>query len=449
MTLDYSIELQAENIYDNKTKEYFQEVLSSYIQGNYRSALVVLWTVAVTDIIFKLQELSEVYEDSKAKGILNEIKKLQEQNPKSPKWESKLIELIQEKKYFDTFVITQLFNLQNDRHLAAHPILKKDELELYQPNKETVRAYIRNILENLLTKPPLLKKETFNKLINDLASKKDLFADIKELEKFLIRKYFSKIPNSVKEYIFKRLWKFVYSLNNKEAKENRGINVKALRVLFFTDEELFINFLCKEETYFSEKILEHLNDEQILSSVIYFWFFSYRIEQCLSEESKNLIKNAIKKNEKWYGMSYFIFQNPKEYINFMREEIINENNEIYFYFPINSLNMSKDLILFSKENEIIEDLIEIYLYLFAKSRSYDEADKKFNNLIKPILEFINKQQLIELIEIINKNDQIYDRGQAYYDHQLIKQKCDELCKDDINWSKYSHFINSIKNVQRH
>jgi len=148
-------------------------------------------------------------------------------------------------------------------------------------------------------------------------------------------------------------------------------------------------------------------------------------------------------------MSYFIFQNPKEYINFMREEIINENNEIYFYFPINSLNMSKDLILFSKENEIIEDLIEIYLYLFAKSRSYDEADKKFNNLIKPILEFINKQQLIELIEIINKNDQIYDRGQAYYDHQLIKQKCDELCKDDINWSKYSHFINSIKNVQRH
>jgi len=34
MTSEYSIELQAENINNIKTKQYFQEVLSSYINGN-------------------------------------------------------------------------------------------------------------------------------------------------------------------------------------------------------------------------------------------------------------------------------------------------------------------------------------------------------------------------------------------------------------------------------
>ena len=37
MLSNYSIELEAEDIYDANTKEYFQEVLSSYINGNYRS----------------------------------------------------------------------------------------------------------------------------------------------------------------------------------------------------------------------------------------------------------------------------------------------------------------------------------------------------------------------------------------------------------------------------
>jgi hypothetical protein len=50
---DYSIELAAERIVDPRTKRYFAEVYGCYASGHYRSAVVMLWSVVVTDILFK------------------------------------------------------------------------------------------------------------------------------------------------------------------------------------------------------------------------------------------------------------------------------------------------------------------------------------------------------------------------------------------------------------
>jgi len=44
---EYSIEQRATQIFDARTKEYFSEVLSCYAAGNYRSSVVMLWSVAV------------------------------------------------------------------------------------------------------------------------------------------------------------------------------------------------------------------------------------------------------------------------------------------------------------------------------------------------------------------------------------------------------------------
>jgi hypothetical protein len=444
MTLDYSIELQAENIYNNKVKEYFKEVLSSYIQGNYRSALVILWTITITDLIYKLQELSEIYEDNNAKEILEKIKKTQKENPKNPKWENELIKLIEEKKYFETYIITHLKNLQDNRNLAAHPIIKEDTLELYQPNKETVRAFIRNILEYILTKPALLKKDIFSKLLDDLSDKKDLFPNNEELEIYLRKKYLDRMPKEIQKYIFKHLWKMVFSVNNEKAKENRLINFKTLSILYFSNKRFLLNFLRNDCRYFSEKMSANLPKEDFLGYIVAFLFDFPEIIDCIEQNIKTLIINAIKRKEKFYGISYFIFNNPKEYIDFVKEKIIIENNDEYFNVPENYSTFSEKLVSFSLNNDIINELIEIYFYLFSKSYSYNEADKKFDNLIKPILKYLKKKQLINLIEIINKNNQIYNRGKAREDHKLIKEKCENLCKNEFDWSKYPKFIQSLE-----
>ena len=47
----------AQKIYSPKSREYFKEVISSYVNGNYRSAIVMLYSVCICDLLFKLQEL--------------------------------------------------------------------------------------------------------------------------------------------------------------------------------------------------------------------------------------------------------------------------------------------------------------------------------------------------------------------------------------------------------
>ncbi len=93
---EYSIEQRATQIFDARSKEYFSEVLSCYAAGNHRSAVVMLWSVVVCDLLFKLQHLVDLYGDEKAKAILAEIGKLQQANQRSSEWESKLVESVAE-----------------------------------------------------------------------------------------------------------------------------------------------------------------------------------------------------------------------------------------------------------------------------------------------------------------------------------------------------------------
>ena len=66
---EYSIEQRAMQIFDARTKDYFSEVMSCYTAGSYRSAVVMLWSVAICDVLFKLQNLVDLYGDEKAKAI--------------------------------------------------------------------------------------------------------------------------------------------------------------------------------------------------------------------------------------------------------------------------------------------------------------------------------------------------------------------------------------------
>lgn len=51
---ELSIESLQAKIFSANTTEYFEEVYSSYIHGNYRSAVVMLWSVVVLDVVQKV-----------------------------------------------------------------------------------------------------------------------------------------------------------------------------------------------------------------------------------------------------------------------------------------------------------------------------------------------------------------------------------------------------------
>ena len=89
---NYSLEQLAKEINSEKTLEYFQEVLSSYFNNNCRAAIVTLYSVVICDLLHKLESLDEIYQDTTAAQILAEIEAIQQANPKSPQWETDLIE---------------------------------------------------------------------------------------------------------------------------------------------------------------------------------------------------------------------------------------------------------------------------------------------------------------------------------------------------------------------
>ena len=148
---EYSIEQRATQIFDARSKEYFSEVLSCYSAGNHRSAVVMLWSVVACDLLFKLQHLVDLYGDAKAKSILAEIGQMQQDNERSPVWETKLVESVAEQtQLLDIAERENLLHLQRQRHLAAHPVVNAN-FQLHRPNRDTARALIRNALDGLLT----------------------------------------------------------------------------------------------------------------------------------------------------------------------------------------------------------------------------------------------------------------------------------------------------------
>lgn len=56
MERNYSIDGLTEQIHNQKTKEYFKEVIITYYTEAYRSCVVTLYSVVICDLVFKLQE---------------------------------------------------------------------------------------------------------------------------------------------------------------------------------------------------------------------------------------------------------------------------------------------------------------------------------------------------------------------------------------------------------
>lgn len=132
--------MNAENIYFPQIKEYYREIVSSYDNGNYRSAMVMLYSTIVCDLLLKLKELSDVYNDKKAEKILKDINEERKKKGNSA-WEWDLIETIRERTELlsdeSYAMIEHIYDLRN---FSAHPAMN-DDYELISPSPEMTVAY--------------------------------------------------------------------------------------------------------------------------------------------------------------------------------------------------------------------------------------------------------------------------------------------------------------------
>lgn len=314
---EFILEEQIDKVTNNNTKKYIMEVVSSYNNGNYRAAVVVLYTTVIYDLLQKLVALKEVYNDEGAKKILDSIKKEQKSNPQRSEWENTLIEKI----YSETKIISavekeELLYLKKERNYAAHPIINLDDineqLELKIITKETAKDMIRKAFEIVFLKDAILAKNIFEDFLADL---NEFYARVKidGLEKYLNTKYFCRMTQERKDSLFRSMWKIVFLINNDDCNQNRASNYYGLFFLYNENKNHYRELIKNDEDYYFNKFeietiesWSGISSKEIelysivnfnwMSRIIYFVnFLKYfpEIYKDLNDYGKNILEQSI------------------------------------------------------------------------------------------------------------------------------------------------------------
>ncbi|MBK6998665.1 MAG: hypothetical protein IPH35_01350 [Rhodoferax sp.] len=431
---EFSIDLAAEQISDQRTKDYFQEVLGSFINGNYRSAVVMLWSVVVADFVYKLQALRDLYQDATAISILDAIEAKQVANPTSPEWEPFLLEEINSRTHLlEAADYQHLVNLQKLRHLSAHPVLSGSHL-LFAPNKETTRSLIRNALEAVLLKPPIFSKKIVGEFVSDIAAKKELLPDQKALKQYLNAKYFGNLHASVEQELLKALWKFCFRVSNPDADANRSINTRALYLLYERHPTELRQFIVQNAVYFSEVA----PNGAPLTALIEFLSDCPALFGALTDAARVPLTTFANTHVNLLAPSSFISPSFSDHIATVSSLPYAQLREL-------SDENWKKLIAKGAETGQVQQVYGLGTKIYCGSLAFGSADSHFARFISPHIAEFDSERLNQILVGIEGNNQTYWRGRARIDHPRIAERVAVV--GNIDLAAYPHFTGSLPTTE--
>lgn len=411
--MDYSIENLIEKIDNKKSKKYFEEVVKTYYIGCYRSSVVMLYSVVICDLVFKLEELRDVYSDSKAEEILENLKRIQGINERSADWENKIVDLVKSKTNLLTLADVEIIDqLKKFRHLSAHPVIGDNSI-LFMPFKENVKSFLISILNGVLTKPAFYSNNIFETFIKDISRNKMRFEDSMKLRSYLTAKYFSRLNDIAFQNVFKGLWKFVFVLNNAETIENSEINYKALVEVFSFKREMLIKYINEFPSYF--KVNYSREDTVNIEKLVYFLVINKAVYNILSEDVAFDVDDFLSQNTEFNLLACFKFESFEDY--YVDFEYYITNNKLSF-----SDNNLKWLKFIFDNNSIDTNIYKMYAKLYLSSDLYDTADRMFYNYIEPNYEYFSVQDLKDILNQSDFNPQVKYR-KKYKNSVLSINKC--------------------------
>lgn len=386
---------ETEEIYFSKTKEYFQEVISSYSIENYRSATVMLYSVAICDLLFKLQELKDMYNDTVADEILHEVEKSRNEhdNKAKSRWEKELVDNVYKKtELLDLEAYTNLNHLYDHRNFSAHPALNEN-YELVAPSKENTIANIKNILKDILVKPPIFIKNIVNTLTEDLKGKNNLYEnEDRKLAMYLNNKYFSKMSKSMKLVTLKAFWKFCFCLpDDVDCQSNLAVNRKALEVLLLSFQQDAIEFIKKNNHLFFVA-----NDENCQMNLVIFLSKFPILYSELDSDTQLQVDAIIDKDTRAKSIAWFKYKTVNAHLSYLKS---------IYYLRLDA-NAIRRMISYYSDIGEMTPLIDFFVWYYGESCSFDSSDSRFKLVIEPFLEKMSSKQFEQIIKNTNDNRQI-------------------------------------------
>lgn len=436
---DYSIELAAEQIIDPRTREYFREVYSSYVAGNYRSAVVMLWSVIVCDLLFKLEDL-KARNDPAAAAIMKEVEKKQQENQKSPAWEQILVELVEAKTHlFDVGQAQNIEGIRQHRHLSAHPVLTASTYELFRPTRENVRSHMRNALEAILTKPALMSGKIFETFVTDLTRAAVTWpyvgdeADV-ELGRYLDAVYFSRLSKPVLEVFFRKLWRFTFKLEDADAEANRAINYRALRLLYRKHHAAFTTLIATDTNYYSDVAL----GGKAIKELVRFVSLNPGLYPLLTDAARGPLKACTDSDDDMLAIAWFLSPDLSTHISQLQVRSTGLGDR----FALSPVSFAR-LYLQAKAAGLQRAVIDLGSSLYCNSDRYDTANERFVHMVLPYADQMDKDQMKTLLTGINANQETWGRARAEQEHGVLKEVCDTELGPDFDYSPFPNFIRGL------
>ncbi len=435
----YSIQASAKYIYSPDTKSYFEEVIASYNSGCYRACTVVLYIVVLTDLILKLKEMVEVYNDQDASKILEKVKKEQENNPTNPSWEKTLIDEISTKtSLLNKVELQHLIYLKSMRNASAHPIIS-ESFQLSEINQETATCLIRNMVDSILSKPPYLtKKSIFDELLSDIHRFSKEARGRDETIHFVNEKYLSRLKNKELIRVFESLWKLVFKVNSEECIENRDYNFSVLVNLLQEKYDLLIERIELDKQKYNQML--SIENVRLLMYLVEEFPELYH-DDILNFASKSMLLKHVEENFDDFCFLTILTPEILDHLNKItvkfKDLLKNKSSfEILIYFSFYGMyHAVKRAVLKGYSKEACTHVINI----FDISNDFNLSDMLFSNLVKPSLEYFDKEKAEELIKVINQNPNIYQRRQHNQEREIIKTFISEN-GFEIDLSNYLNFL---------
>ena len=358
------------------SKNYITESIAAYRTGAYRSSLITTWIAVCVDIIEKIRELS-LSEDPAAKQIEEELNKIQPNDPAAMlSFEREILKFAcDDLQLISSIEKSHLERLKDDRNICAHPTFSDDGSQ-FSPPAELALSYIIQASNYLLVHPPFKGKvivQRLYELINEPSFPEDE----------------------------EKAYRLLSSENNLGRVKDSGVRNLAIIIL----KRLF-----RDDTGLSPNLLNRLSASlgaiYRLYPEIYEEVVSTKLGQMLSEANDTMLKRVFPflclRNELWSKVDHADRVRIEGLINSMDYEeiskyqvtVLAESNSDIRPFLIDKMdeldNGKQAKVIASYPTNFLKDRA---IHIFSEALSFDSAEYRGNNLLLPISESFDNNDL--------------------------------------------------------
>jgi len=418
------------NISDLTSRAYFEDVLQAFYSKNYRSSILLLYSLVINDLYKKLIYMNE-------HGLFNintELERIrnlsQENEVKYSLIEKEIYIIYKDKNILNKTTIDMLDYLIKVRDKCAHPIFAGED-EYYSPSMDETRMLINKsyndilIIDAYIKEPYLVIKNSlelteWNLYTKDFFGITENINEINKFTKYFENKYLSKMTDNNYIKLFRSLIDMIFRKNNDDTIKYQYIRFKLLIV--------FLDFLSKKgkleilknvynwDSIGNETIYDFIPKEvDSCQSLTYMFELLFKFPLFISEikEKNELLYNHLKDkldNNVWDIIKYYsIF-----YDNI--QTAIQDKNESYSFYKIVLNHCSEKM-----DDKFLIKILKIMFHQIPEFNGYDMADEMCSTLIKMVeLRKFTSNDIFEILEIMDNNRQIYDASRNNSKDQFKK-----------------------------